>query len=568
MEPSSAPATTDDPHEPNITSVTTSLPGAAAGTPQDSGDAPEVTGWALPPRRLHPAWIVISGVRQLRAFIVPLIFALFVQSGTGQIVFLAVGSAIAVLGLIAQALTWMVFRYEVAGGELRVRSGLISRRERSVPLERIQSLDTSENVLQRLFRVQQIKVETAAGGGSGSDVTLEALSRADAAALLDRLDAARHRRDVTPTPDAGPSRADLPHPDARSQIAIGSASGEVLRRISTRDLVIAGATSGRIGPALAILAAAWQFADDILGDDIWERLALQALHSTVQGIILIVGAIALFSWGLAFVSTILTFGGFELRRQEDRLVVRHGLLDRRQATVPIARIQAITVSETLLRQPLRMASLRFESAGYGKDTPESGVLFPIIPMAEVGALIARCNPAFAVDAEVLAGQGLRRLPERSRNRYIVAEVRGILVFALIAAAVARVVPGVAWWWGLLVLAFVPVAAVYGWLQHRDAGWTIDADDRVVVRGRTVVRHLTIIPRRRLQRRAVTQNPFQRRVDLANFSAAVASGGSGGTVEIRHMDAGEAEELTGRLGPGPYRAESQGLPPVVWTPETV
>lgn len=501
----------------------------------------------LPPRRLHPAWIIISGVRQLRAFIVPLIIALFVQSGNGQIFFLAGGSAIAVLGLVGQALTWMVFRYEVAGGELRVRSGLLSRRERSVPLERIQALDTSENLMQRLFRVQQIKVETAAGGGSGSDVVLEALSRREATALLDRLNAAKFRRDGVTASEAGPGHSAAAHP--ADVMPVATSDGEVLRRITTRDLVLAGATSGRVGPALAILAAAWQFADDILGDDIWERLALQAAHSTVQGVILIVGGIALFSWGLAFVSTVLTFGGFELRLQDDRLIVRHGLLDRRQATVPIARIQAITVSETLLRQPLRMALLRFESAGYGKDTPESGVLFPIIPLAEVSDLIARCNPAFAVDPGVIAGESLQRLPTRSRNRYIVAEVRGVLVLTAITLAAARALPDVPWWWGFGALALAPFSALYGWLQFRDTGWTIDAGDRFVVRGRTVVRRLTIIPRRRLQRRAVTQNPFQRRVDLANFSAAVASGGSGGTVGIRHLDAGNAEELAARLGPG-------------------
>lgn len=531
LEPLAAPAPAPDTTQPEG-------PDAAATV----GAIPD-----LPPRRLHPAWIVISGVRQLRAFIVPLIIAVFVQSGNGQIFFLAGGSVVAVIGLIGQTVAWSYFRYEVAGGELRVRSGLLSRRERSVPLERIQALDTSENLLQRLFRVQQLKVETAAGGGAGSDVTLEALSRADAAALLDRLNAARPRRDVSPAPEVVPGAGAPQEPAVAAPIAM--AGGEVLRRITTRDLVIAGATSGRIGPALAILAAAWQFADDILGDDIWERLALQAAHSTVQGVVVIVGAIALFSWLLAFASTVLTFGGFELRRQDDRLVVRHGLLDRRQATVPIARIQAITVSETLLRQPLRMASLRFESAGYGKDTPESGVLFPIIPLAEVSDLIARCNPAFAVETGVLAGRGLRGLPERSRGRYVVTEVRGVVVLTLIALAAARAIPDVPWWWGLWALTLAPLAALYGWLQYRDSGWTIDPGDRFVVRGRNVARHLTITPRRRLQRRAVTQNLFQRRVDLANFSAAVASGGSGGTVGIRHMDAGEAEELAARLGPG-------------------
>ena len=514
-------------------------------------DAPDFLDVALPPQRLHPAWIVISGVRQLRGFIIPLGIAIFFQRGNGQIVFLAIGSTLALVGLVAQTLAWMNVRYEVAGGELRFRSGLLSRRERTVPLERIQSVDTSENLLQRFFKVVQVTIETAAGG-AGTDVKLEALRRDDAVALIERLDAARLRRGEQAIPIDVESESALADtgaslPSARPRPAI-AAQGEVIRRITTRDLILAGATSGRIGPALAIMVAAWQFADDIASTDFLERLELQAVVTSIQGIVLIAAIMAVFAWVLAFASTVLTFGGFELRRQDDRLIIRHGLLDRRQSTIPIARIQAISISEPLLRQPLRLAAVRFESAGYGKDTAESGVLFPVLPRAEVRELIARCTPAFAIEDRVLSGDGLDRLPRRARVRYIMSEIYTLLAFVIVVVIVAALVPGVAWWWGLAPLVITPLVALYGDLQYRDAGWTIDADDRFVVRGRTVNRWLTITPRRRVQRRLVRQNFFQRRVDLANFTYTVASGGQGGVVSIRHLEADVADELAARLGP--------------------
>lgn len=522
-----------------------------------SNDVPEQAGaiddasLALPPQRLHPAWIVINGVRQLRAFIVPLIVAVFLQRGNGQIVILGIGAALAVFGLVTQTLTWMNVRYEVAGGELRFRSGLFSRRERSVPLERIQAVDSSENLLQRVFKVVQVTVETAAGG-AGTDVKLEALRREDAVALIERLDAARVRRGVpaiSVDPDAESARADGDHVQqiAPARPAL-STQGEVVRRITTRELILAGATSGRVGPALAIMVAAWQFADDILGEDIWERLALQAAHTSIQGLALIAGIVAVFAWVLAFASTVLTFGGFEVRRHDDRLIVRHGLLDRRQATIPISRIQAISISEPLLRQPFRLAAVRFESAGYGKDTAESGVLFPVLPRSEVRDLIARCAPSFAIEDRLIAGDGLSRLPRRARVRYIMAEVYAVLALVVVAVMVLALVPGGSWWWGLTPLVATPLVAFYGNLQFRDAGWTIDAEDRFVVRGRTFNRWLTITPRRRVQRRLVRQNYFQRRVDLANLTFTVASGGQGGVVTIRHMEAGVAYDAAARSGP--------------------
>jgi putative membrane protein len=244
------------------------------------------------------------------------------------------------------------------------------------------------------------------------------------------------------------------------------------------------------------------------------------------------------------------------------LIIRHGLLDRRQATIPISRIQAISISEPLLRQPLRLAAVRFESAGYGKDTAESGVLFPVLPRSEVLDLIARCVPTFAIEDRLVAGDGLARLPLRARARYIMSEVYALLAVVVVAVVVCALVPRVAWWWGLVPLGIAPLVALYGNLQYRDAGWAIDADDRFVVRGRTFDRWLTITPRRRVQRRLVRQNLFQRRVDLANFTFTIASGGQGGVVSIRHLDAGVADTIAVRLGPrriSPSEARLQQAP---------
>lgn len=502
----------------------------------------------IPARRLHPAWIVIGGLRVARGFVVPLGIAVFVQEGPAQLVFLGIGLAVAALGLFMQFLTWSVFRYEIAGGELRIRSGLVFRQERSVPLERIQSVDSSESPLQRFFHVVQLNIETAAAGTKGSDVTLAALSQTEAVELLERLNAARTRGSAGRR--GGEAAGTVGEPDA--EVAPGAAApsladeGELLRKITLGDLLLTGATSGRIGPALALLTAAWQFADDVLSDETYERLALRASHTTLQGLLFLVGLLAAVAWVLAFISTVLTFGGFELRRQGDRLLIRHGLLDRKQSTVPVQRIQAVSVRESLLRQPLRLATVRFESAGYGTDSAESGVLFPIVPMREVTDLLERAVPGFAISPETLAGIGINGLPRRARRRYVLSEVWPALVVAVGVGVLAWRVSWLDGMWAAIAVVLVPIAGIYGLLQYRDAGWEVDGQDRLVVRGRRVERQLTVTPRRRLQRRSVSQNVLQRRADLANLTVAIASGGSGGTMLVRHMDLGEAEELVTSL----------------------
>lgn len=492
------------------------------------------------PRRLHPAWIVLTAVRSLRGLVLPLAVLLISGGRDRDGAFLVIAGLLAIGGIGIRAASWWLFRYEVSGGELRVRSGLVARQERSVPLERIQAVDTAESPLQRLFGVVRVKIETAAGGGAGSDVTLEALSHDDAAHL---------RRLISPgqvLAHATPSLVEGAEP--RLQPA-----GEVIRAITPGELLVAGVTSGRIGPALALLFGAFQVADELLPDQILERLAMDARGFTLRGILTTLVVVGLGAWLLALVSTVLTFGGFELRREGDRLHIAYGLLDRRRSTIPLARIQAVTLTEGLLRQPFGLATLRIESAAYGAATAESGVLFPLLRTTDVLPLLQQACPAFAAPSLDSTRGALLSLPGRARRRYIFAPVGRVVILAVLASASALALPGVPWWAGALLLLLAAPAAFFGLLSYRAAGWAIDGEEQLVVRRRGVERRTTVTARRRLQHRQVARGPLQRRAQLATLRAAVASGGGGGHLALVHLDEAVAFDLLARLGPHPSPA---------------
>nr|MBA3615047.1 PH domain-containing protein [Rubrobacteraceae bacterium] len=234
--------------------------------------------------------------------------------------------------------------------------------------------------------------------------------------------------------------------------------------------------------------------------------------------------------------------GFTLSREGDFLYIKRGLLERREATIPLARIQAVRISEGLLRQPFGLASLRVESAGYGEDSGVSATLFPLLPRDEVGEFLAVAAPEFAV------APTLKPLPRRALRRYVFRATFVYLIIAFAAAPVSFLVLQSAL--GLLTLSLILPAAAYGWLCYRDAGWAIE-EDRLVVRYRSLGRKTAVAPRRRLQSRGVTRNPFQRRARLATFLAEVASGSGGSALRVRDLDAGAAETLAGELGPGAH-----------------
>ena len=466
---------------------------------------PEPTGSALAPRRLHPAGIAVLAVGSLRDLALPLGLA-FVASvfggGGGQpilraIVYAAIGAAVAT---IAGAVRWMTTRWSVGDGRIRLRTGVLSEKETDVPLGRVQAIDTVHGPLQRLFGVRGVQVQTAGGRRQG-EITLPAVGPADVELLRAAVRGG-----------GGPDAAAEPAPLAE-------------RRLERRRLLVAALTAGQLGVLLPVLAVVPQIADELWGDDL-ETAGREGMRivpeSAPEWILAGLGLLAL-AWLLSTAGAVFAFAGFTVARDEDRLRVRRGLLARREATVPVARVQAVRVVEGWLRRPFGLATVRAEVAGYAREAAAAQTLFPLLRRSEVEPFLAALLPELADGIDRLDGA-----PRRSLRRYVLPPA--LLALALGAAACVAV-PAAAPW---PLLAVVPAAA-YGASCWRAAGWRIE-DGRLAVRFRRMARITVLAPVTRLQEHGVRQTVLQRRARLADVEVRVGAGTRG---TVRHLDAGVA-----------------------------
>ena len=472
-------------------------------------------------RHLHPVAMLIGAVSTLRRWIgglvLPGIVLLMSQGFSLRSValFLLVVIVVAALAALWGFLSWRATTYVITGNSFRLKRGVFQKSERTIPLDHVQSVDTVQGVIQRAFGVYEVRIETAGGGSSEPDASLSALDRAAAQSLRREIEGTRRERVEE---SGGPA---------------------VLRRLTTGDLLIAGATSGQIGVAFSLLAVGSQFFDDFLSDEFVRRLVETLAPNWLMVLLIFVPVGLLLAWFLAIAGTVLAYADFTLSREGDFLYIKRGLLERREATIPLSRIQAIRVTEGVLRQPFGLAAVRVESAGYGEDAGVSTMLFPLLPHDEVQEFLAAATPEFAVNP------ALQKLPRRALRRYIFRAMVGYLLLALVVAVAWFVVFGS--FLGLIAFLLVPPSALYGWLSYKDSGWAFE-EDRLVVRYRSLGRKTAIAPRRRLQSREVARSPFQRRVRLATFLAEVASGSGGSALRVTDLDAGAAETLAGHLGP--------------------
>lgn len=512
-------------------------------------------GSAAEERRLHPAGAAIIAIRGAgSAWFV----AVGIIAGAGPVVGVPIVLALGLVILGGAYLEWRVTRYAVVDGGLRYRSGLLARKELDVPASRISALDTTRGILQRIFGVVALQVQTPGGGGK-PELVLHAVSLAEAERLRHALG---HRgADRAPaavggpagggapaTAEAGASSAGASAAAASHRVAgAGGAQAQFVNpralpeeeaqtvfRLGPRELLLAGATSPSGALIGAMAALLYGPVADLVGDSTKSTLESGA-EDAVNGapvlvVLLVIVALVVFS----ILGTVLAFAGFQVTRDDRRLRVKRGLLTERTGTVQLDRIHALRIVETPIRQLLGYVSVEAEVAGWAAQDDGVKAIAPFVRRADLAELLPQLVPGYSWPQGALEPP-----PRRAMRRYVVRSA-----WFPAAVAVGLVVAPLGWWRLLLAAVLLGAGVALGVAKARAAGWRID-DRLLVVRSRGVARQTVVALVDRLQLRGARTSPFQRR---ANLAALVVRLSSRRTAEVAFLDAAAVMELLGRLRP--------------------
>jgi putative membrane protein len=196
--------------------------------------------------------------------------------------------------------------------------------------------------------------------------------------------------------------------------------------------------------------------------------------------------------------------GFRLTRGSDELRYERGLLQRYSGTIPLAKVQSLTIRANFLARAIGYASLAVETAGYGQETGSQSAI-PFARREKVNELVA--------DIEGVELDEFERPPKRARQRYAVRYTALALVVAAGAFAVQRftAVQFPPW----LGLALVPVALAYAHYAWKLRGVAL-LDDHVVTRNGVFVQTVQVVPYHRVQTLSRTATWFARRRQLATL----------------------------------------------------
>ncbi len=341
--------------------------------------------------------------------------------------------------VVYQVVSYKYLYFTLGSDEFSLYRGIISKKRVHVPYRRIQSVDQRASLLQRVFGVCTVLVDTA-GGSANKAVTISYLTKQQAEWLRAELFA--RKRGALAGTSSQMAFGQATAPDSPVAARPRAAEGNVLDAgaavwsefggvfggaeldtgyvsyeygLSNKELLLAG-LSGNTSFFIAIagvIGAVSQIVPVLIGmfpragEDMVESVAAQMAGgfagSFIAMIALAVLAAALVLWLVSALGTCISYGGFKARRRGSRIEVERGLLQHVFQGVDVERVQSVTIEQTLIRRLMgycRIVVGKIDAASDGDEAAQSPVsqgvvVHPFVKMSRVPEILAGLVPEYA-----------------------------------------------------------------------------------------------------------------------------------------------------------------------------
>jgi putative membrane protein len=464
---------------------------------------------AAPWRRLDPRTAVVSGVMALAVGVgagVPTVagFATRGSAATGLVAGIVVGAVVLLVGVVAgiESVRLARTRFRVGPERVELHSGVVVRTRRSLPRERIRSVDVRADPVARALGLATLRVGTGRrASATDRPLELRCVRREEAEALRGEL-LARAGGDGAAGPGllaALDPRWIRYAPLSFLTPALGAAAGGAVMQVA-----------GWIGVEATVVDAV------VAG---WRRLGAVGTVGVGLAAVLVVGAV------VSLAAFLEAWWSYRLEREPSgTLRVRRGLLTTRSTTLEERRLRGVALVEPLGVRAVGAARVDAVATGLetsgGEEQTDAAGLLPAAPRElteQVAAAVLR-EPVSPTRAAVL-----RAHPVAARGRRVRRATAGALVPALVLAVLGLAVTGPF----LLAAAAVAVVAVIigpllGRAAYRALGHAVH-EAYVVVRSGLVRRRTVVLRRDGVIGWSVRQSWFQRRAGLATLWLTTAAG---------------------------------------------
>ncbi len=132
-------------------------------------------------RYLSPLTLLYNFLKSLPAYLISF-YIIFFEGDNVEKIYLIISIALLFLMLPSIILNFLYFKFKITQSEIYIKTGIIAKKNRVIPLSKVQNISYSQNFLQKLLNIAKIQIETA--GDMMSEAVLEFVSSKDAEEII------------------------------------------------------------------------------------------------------------------------------------------------------------------------------------------------------------------------------------------------------------------------------------------------------------------------------------------------------------------------------------------------
>ncbi|WP_264448657.1 PH domain-containing protein [Bacillus cereus] len=466
-------------------------------------------------KRQHPITMLLE--LKITDFI-PLLIFMFSLNGKFPFWYL-IPAGFGLLTIFSAFEKWYYTTYWVENNVLHVKQGLFVKKESYLNKERVQTINTSSNILYQMLGLKKIQIETA-GGGDDAEVSLAGITEDEAKKLISLLN--------EPTPEV---KVEKTSEEVVEKEVMAEEKQATEYKLTLKEILLASVTSGQFGLLFSLIFFVYHQVDEYIPKWIKKSVESYVMDHDIYGWIYMVAILLVVSWIISTIGYALKHGNFTVNRKNDEVRISQGLLERKELVLKLHRIQGITIKEGIFRQMFGYCAVQVEviqSKGLGEEK-DKVTLHPIIRKDRVQELLAHLQLPYELNTNIIA------LPKAALRRYLIDSFIFFAMLAIPLTGISIYFEKYFIMWALIPLAILTFTL--GYATFKTNGYSVNGEQITLVY-RSLGKYTGLVRRRHVQSMEKTQSYFQRRADLCTYKFSSASS----NYKIEHTRVEDAKRM--------------------------
>ncbi|WMJ79350.1 PH domain-containing protein [Clostridium sp. MB40-C1] len=452
--------------------------------------------------------------------------------------FSAILSALVFLGVgtIFIVLDWSKTKFYIKDDLLILEKGIISRSKEDIPFDKINTIDFGQSILDRIFGVCTLKIDTGSVVSEKSEFKI--IAKYEFAEEIKKTILKTNTCKLKENEDGVDDLNNAHNLDKKFSSNVNFDDDLISEKVITKEEIFKYAlTKGKLFWAIGGFFALFNFADDIEKlinikfSKIIERYVNLDILASKSIVTIALSAIVftVFIYMLILIGSIIfemiRLNDFTVKLYKNKISISYGLFTKKQYSFQIDKIYGIKYKQSMLQQLMNIATIELIAIGYGDEKNEKAILYPIVDNKFRNELMKKILPNMIFEGDII------KPPRSSLRRFI---LKGTLIWSVIltlAYIFLNVVPNNV----KLAISTIIIALsiVGGLLNYKNTYLGINKKVLIACSG-SFDKVTTIIREDIIQSITKKQSIFQRWGRVCTYQIDLYSNQLGDIIEVKHM----------------------------------